>query len=91
MSHKPDYILQNTTSSADKGGSREIICLDFCKAFDLAQQNNLMKFLKLCNIDKYKFKKIKTTNQYQKAVNVKSLNEISCYFFIKMRLELHIY
>lgn len=55
MSHKPDYILHNTKSSADKGISRDIMCVDFCKAFDLAQ-NNLMKILDLYNINKFQFK-----------------------------------
>lgn len=65
MSHTPDYILQDTTSSADKGVSRDIMRLDFCKAFDL-EQNNLMRMLELFNINKFQFKQIRQQPNLQK-------------------------
>jgi len=65
MSHKPDYILQDTTSSADKGVSRDTMCLDFCKAFDVAQ-NNPTKILELYSINKYLFKYIRQQSDLKK-------------------------
>lgn len=56
--HNPDYILQDTTSSADKGDSRDIMCLDFYNIFYWAQ-NNLMKILEQYINNKFQFKHIR--------------------------------
>lgn len=58
MPHNPDYILQDTTNSADKGDSRDRMCLDFYNRFDWAQ-NNLMKILEHYINNKFQLKQIR--------------------------------